>query len=211
MTACLICLIEDDEIMGESLVLRFELEGYPCDWHKTGKSALAALHKQSYGAVVSDIALPDMSGETLYLQLLESGVTTPPFIFMTGHGAVDQAVRLLKRGAVDYLLKPFEPDLLLGKIKELSLFLDTGEADADVLGISPAMRSVEDLLPRLAQSQASVLITGESGVGKEQVALKLHGLQGAARPFVPVNCGAFTETLLEAELFGVDELAAFRQ
>jgi DNA-binding NtrC family response regulator len=202
MTACLICLIEDDEIMGESLMLRFELEGYPCDWYKTGKAALAALRKQSYGAVVSDIALPDMSGETLYLQLLESGATTPPFIFMTGHGAVDQAVRLLKRGAVDYLLKPFEPDLLLGKIKELSLFCDSGGGDADVLGISPAMRSVEDLLPRLAQSQASVLITGESGVGKEQVALKLHGLQGAARPFVPVNCGAFTETLLEAELFG---------
>lgn len=202
MTTCRICLIEDDEIMGESLTLRFELEGHPCDWHKTGKSALAALRKQAYGVVVSDIALPDISGEDVYLELLESGMKLPPFIFMTGYGGVDQAVRLLKSGAVDYLLKPFEPDLLLGKLKELSACRDVGLGEVDVLGISPAMRSVEDLLPRLAQSQASVLITGESGAGKERVALKLHRLQGPARPFVAVNCGAFTETLLEAELFG---------
>lgn len=202
MSACRLCLIEDDEIMGGALALRFELEGHACDWHKTGKSALAALRKQAYGAVVSDIALPDMSGEALYLELLDSGATTPPFIFMTGYGAVDQAVRLLKRGAVDYLLKPFEPDLLLGKLKELASCHEAGRADTGILGISPAMRAVDDLLPRLAQSQASVLITGESGVGKERVALKLHALQGAARPFVAANCGAFSESLLEAELFG---------
>ncbi len=202
MAVCRICLIEDDEIMGGALALRFELEGHDCDWHKTGKAALAALRKQAYGAVVSDIALPDMSGEALYLDLLDSGAATPPFVFMTGHGAVDQAVRLLKRGAVDYLLKPFEPDLLLGKLQELASCHEAGRADADVLGISPAMRAVEDLLPRLARSQASVLITGESGAGKERVAQKLHGLQGAARPFVAANCGAFSESLLEAELFG---------
>ncbi|MDD5390950.1 MAG: sigma-54 dependent transcriptional regulator [Gallionellaceae bacterium] len=201
MNAERICLIEDDEIMGGALALRFELEGLDCDWHQTGRAALAALRKQAYGAVVSDIALPDMSGETLYLALLESAAA-PPFIFMTGHGAVDQAVRLLKRGAVDYLLKPFEPDLLLGKLKELVSRQVPGRTDADTLGISPAMRALEELLPRLAQSQASVLITGESGVGKERVAQKLHKLQGATRPFVAANCGAFTETLLEAELFG---------
>ena len=202
MTVNRICLIEDDEIMGGALALRFELEGLDCDWHKTGRAALAALRRQAYGAVVSDIALPDMSGEALYLDLLECGAAAPPFVFMTGHGAVDQAVRLLKRGAVDYLLKPFEPDLLLNKLKKLVSCRESGRADNDVLGISPAMRAVEDLLPRLAQSQASVLITGESGVGKERVAKKLHELQGVHRPFVAANCGAFTESLLEAELFG---------
>lgn len=202
MSDCRICLIEDDPIMGEALALRFELEGLSCDWFQTGKAGLAALRRQSYGAVISDIALPDMSGEAIYMSVLESGVAHPPFIFMTGHGAVDQAVRLLKRGAVDYLLKPFEPDLLLGKLREIAACQPDEMADPNVLGISPAMRAIEALLPRLAHSPASVLITGESGVGKEKLALKLHGLEGAGRPFVAVNCGVFTETLLEAELFG---------
>lgn len=202
MPACRICLIEDDEIMGGALDMRFGLEGYDCDWHKTAATALAALRKQPYGVVVSDIALPDMSGEALYLEMQASGVAVPPFIFMTGHGSVDQAVRLLKHGAVDYLLKPFEPDLLLGKLDEIAACCLDGAEDADVLGISPPMRSIEALLPRLAQSQASVLITGESGVGKERVAQKLHALRGSNRPFVAANCGGFTESLLEAELFG---------
>ncbi len=197
-----ICLIEDDEIMGGALALRLELEGLDCDWHRTATAALTALRRQAYGAVISDIALPDMSGEALYQELLNGADSAPPFIFMTGHGTVDQAVRLLKRGAVDYLLKPFEPDLLLGKLKDLISPPGTAGSDADTLGISPAMRALDELLPRLAQSQASVLITGESGVGKERVAQKLHQLQGADRPFVAANCGAFTESLLEAELFG---------
>jgi DNA-binding NtrC family response regulator len=198
-----ICLIEDDEIMGGALAMRFELEGLPFDWHKTGKSALAALAKTRYGVVVSDILLPDTTGETLYAQLLELGGKLPAFIFMTGHGSVDQAVRLLKLGAVDYLLKPFEPDLLLGMLREL--IAEHGGAvvaDDDLLGISPAMRALDELLLRLAQSQASVLITGESGVGKERVAAKLHRLQGGEQPFIAANCGAFSEGLLEAELFG---------
>jgi DNA-binding NtrC family response regulator len=202
MSGTRICLIEDDEIMGGALALRFELEGLDCDWHRNAGAALSALRKQAYAAVVSDIALPDMSGEALYLEMLDSALATPPFIFMTGHGAVDQAVRLLKRGAVDYLLKPFEPDLLLGKLRELVARQDNSAMAGDALGISPAMRALDELLPRLAQSQASVLITGDSGVGKERVAQKLHRLQGASRPFVAANCGAFTESLLEAELFG---------
>jgi len=198
-----LCLIEDDEIMGGALAMRFELEGFLCDWHKTGKSALAALAKTRYSAVVSDILLPDITGEALYTQLLEQGGKLPPFVFMTGHGSVDQAVRLLKLGAVDYLLKPFEPDLLLGMLRELVAGQDGGEAtESEMLGISPAMRALDELLLRLAHSKASVLITGESGVGKERVAAKLHRLQGGEHPFVAANCGAFSEGLLEAELFG---------
>lgn len=204
MSGCRICLIEDDETMGGALALRFELEGHACDWFKTGRAARAALRRNRYGVVVSDIVLPDLTGEALYHELLEEGGYLPPFIFMTGHGAVDQAVRLLKRGAVDYLLKPFEPDLLLGKIVQLSACREAGRPDDDALGISPAMRAIDELLPRLAPSGATVLITGESGVGKERVAAKLHRLSfpGAEAPFVAANCGAFTETLLEAELFG---------
>jgi DNA-binding NtrC family response regulator len=201
--AARLCLIEDDEIMGDALSLRFELEGVPCDWHKTGKSALAAFANTRYSVVVSDILLPDISGEALYSSLLETARNPPPFIFMTGHGSVDQAVRLLKLGAVDYLLKPFEPDLLLGMLREMMAGQEGGDAKVgEQLGISPAMRNLDDLLLRLAQSKASVLIVGESGVGKEAVATKLHCLQGGEQPFVAANCGAFSESLLEAELFG---------
>ena len=195
-----LCLIEDDEIMGGPLALRLELEGYACDWFKTGRTALAALRKTRYDLVVSDILLPQLSGEALYTTLLEEGAHLPPFIFMTGHGAIDQAVRLMKLGAVDYLAKPFEPELLLAKLRALEAHRD---ADPDCLGFSPAMRGIEVLLRRLAGSDASVLITGESGVGKEVVALRLHTLgHRDGQAFVALNCAAVPEALMEAELFG---------
>lgn len=200
MSAKRLCLIEDDEIMGGPLALRLELEGYTCDWFKTGRSALAALRKSSYDLVVSDILLPHTSGEAIYTTLLAEGAKLPPFIFMTGQGSVDQAVRLLKLGAVDYLTKPFEPDLLLAKLRALEAH---GESDTDALGISPVMRGIEELLHRLAESDTSVLITGESGVGKEVVALRLHQLSHhQTQSFVAINCAALPEALMEAELFG---------
>ncbi|TCS71760.1 two component Fis family sigma54 specific transcriptional regulator [Sulfuritortus calidifontis] len=203
---CRLCLIEDDEVMGGALTLRFELEGYAFDWFKTAREALAALKKRRYGAVISDIRLPDLSGEALYTRLLDEGGALPPFIFVTGFGAVDQAVRLIKLGAADYLLKPFEPDALLAKVRLLTACTAPGQQmAADGLGVSPAMRALEEMLPRIAGSQASVLITGESGVGKERLARKLHRLAGEDRPFVAVNCGALTESLLEAELFGFEK------
>jgi DNA-binding NtrC family response regulator len=206
MHECRICLIEDDEIMGGALALRLELDGFPCDWHKTGRSALSAMKTGRYGLVISDIVLPDISGETLYANLLEKGQDVPPFIFMTGHATVDQAVRLMKRGAADYLTKPFEPEVLLAKLRDLAACQD-GKATSVFMGISPAMRSLEDMLSRLAQSEASVLITGESGVGKEVAARRLHELRHGKneRPFVAVNCSALPESLMEAELFGYEK------
>jgi DNA-binding NtrC family response regulator len=208
MTACRVCLIEDDEVMGGALSLRLELEGIGCDWFTSGRGAQAALLKTRYTAVISDILLPDSDGETLYASLLSHGRALPPFIFITGHGTVDQAVRLLKQGAADYLLKPFEPDVLLGKLRSLMACGADGEAEEDNrLGISPTMQAVENMLPRLAASGATVLVTGESGVGKELVARRLHQLRhpGDSAPFVAVNCGGFTDTLLEAELFGYEK------
>jgi DNA-binding NtrC family response regulator len=125
---------------------------------------------------------------------------------MTGHATVDQAVRLMKQGAVDYLTKPFEPEVLLVKLRELAA-CRKGKAAIELLGISPAMRSLEDMLGRLAQSEASVLITGESGVGKEVAARRLHELRHGKeeRPFIAVNCSALPEGLMEAELFGYEK------
>lgn len=204
---CRICLIEDDEIMGEALSVRFELEGYPHDWHRNGKSAMLALQQRKYSLVVSDIRLPDLTGEQLFTELLQAGVNLPPFIFMTGYAAIDQAVRLLKLGARDYLIKPFEVDVLLEKLHALRVCHDDQTMEANLLGVSPAMRAIENMLPKLANSNASVLISGESGVGKERIALQLHRIAGddTHRPFIAVNCGALTDTLLEAELFGYEK------
>ena len=198
-----ICLIEDDEIMGESLADRLTLEGFSFDWHRNGSEACAALRSQAYALVISDIRLPDITGDVLYEQLRSEHLNLPPFIFITGHGDIDTAVRLLKAGAHDYITKPFDLDALIEKIN--AVVAHVSHLGPAALGQSPAMRHIEAMLHRLAASEASVLITGESGVGKERVAQALHQLTGEAKPFIAVNCGALTESLLEAELFGYEK------
>jgi DNA-binding NtrC family response regulator len=199
-----ICLIEDDTIMGEALVERLDMEGYACDWFQTAAAALDALRHKRYAVSLSDIRLPDMSGEALFEQIKGEGQELPPFLFITAHGAIDQAVRLLKLGAEDYLTKPLDIPLLLTKVRELAERVRPQAREEAVLGISAAMRRIEAALPRLAQHADTVLITGESGVGKEWVAQALHRHTDPAgnKPFIAVNCGAIAENLLESELFG---------
>jgi DNA-binding NtrC family response regulator len=201
-----ICLIEDDEVMGEALADRLALENYDCDWFKTGREAVTALLAKSYAAVICDIQLPDINGEDLFLELTRAGQAAPPFIFVTGYGKIDSAVRLLKLGASDYLTKPIDIRALLTTLQRLRGGIQpivTAPAEY-TLGVSSAMRQIEAMLPQLATTASSVLITGESGVGKEEVARALHRQRdpNGRLPFVAVNCGALTESLLEAELFG---------
>jgi DNA-binding NtrC family response regulator len=202
-----IALIEDDPIIGEALSDRLEFEGFACDRYRDAKLARRGLGQRRYSVVVSDINLPDISGEQLFCDLLADSQALPPFIFITGYGAIDQAVRLLKLGAHDYVTKPFNVGELIGKIRGLcERQQPTANSDAR-LGISTSMRHIEALLPRLAASRSAVLISGESGAGKEQVARALHaaGDPKARTPFVAVNCGAIPENLIESELFGHDK------
>lgn len=205
-TGAQICLIEDDAIMGESLCDRFELEGFVFDWWRTGAEAREALKTRHYAVVISDIRLPDVGGDELYLELQgQQGIQRlPPWLFITGYGAVDRAVDLLKAGAADYITKPFDLDALIDKLSQLLTPSHTPHEGEAKLGVSAAMRRIEDLLPRLASQANSILITGESGVGKEVVAREIHRLAqiDEQTPFVAVNCGALSEGLLEAELFG---------
>ena len=202
-----LCLIEDDPIMGESLADRFQLEGFELDWFRTGGEASHALEQRAYDVVVSDIRLPDLSGEDLFTALAARGRRRPPFLFVTAHGSLDRAVALLKQGAADYVTKPFDIAELVAKVRhaagEPDSRTDTGEPPG-VLGRSRAIRALEQQAPRIAARARTVLVTGESGSGKEVLARHLHQLafpQGQA-PFVAVNCGAIPETLIEAELFG---------
>ena len=200
-----ILLIEDDPIMGESMMERFELEGFQARWVRTGAEGRVWLARGGFNVVVSDLRLPDMGGDMLFRESVASYPTLPPWLFITGYGAVDQAVALLKLGAVDYLTKPFDLDALIDKLKLYAMDIPRTPAALETdLGISPALRRIEAQLPQLAEKAKTLLITGESGVGKEMVARAFHRLtpEGENAPFVAVNCGAFPEGLLEAELFG---------
>ena len=201
-----LCLIEDDEIMGESLVQLFRLEGFDVTWCRTATDAAAAIGSRRFGVVVSDIRLPDRNGGELFLELKERQPMLPPFLFMTAYGTIDRAVELLKAGAADYVTKPFDVDVLVHKVRAMAqgYGIVDGAVD-DSLGISPVMRRIAESLPRLARHAAALLITGDSGVGKEHVAQLFHRhAVGADGKFVAVNCASIPDSLMEAELFGYE-------
>jgi DNA-binding NtrC family response regulator len=197
-----IALIEDDPIMGESITQRLLLEGYRCHWWRAGRAALAGLHEPGgVDAIVCDIRLPDIDGEDLFRRLLPT-IGTVPIVFMTAFGDIKQAVRLVRAGADDYLTKPFTIDTLLQKLA--CLLARTGRASSvGVLGASEAMRRLEGLLRRVRDIDSSVLLIGESGVGKEVAAKFLHGVSNRRdEPFIAVNCAAIPTDLIDSELFG---------
>jgi DNA-binding NtrC family response regulator len=197
---CIIGLIEDDPIMGESLLERLTLEGAQVTWWKSKKEALHGLSRQRPQAVICDIRLPDGSGEEIFAERCRSE-NAPPFLFMTGYAEIDQAVRLMRSGAGDYVTKPFEMTPFLERVQRIARPLEA--TGSDLLGISPEMREIERTLQRLARTLVPVLLTGETGVGKEVCARYLHMLRGAnAGPFMAVNCAAIPAELMESELFG---------
>lgn len=195
----LIGVIDDDPVLGGSLTHRLELEGYRVAWWQSGKEAVDRLVAAQPDLVVCDIRLPDMSGEDVFSLLLPQLADTP-FLFVTAFGQIDQAVRLTKAGAVDYIAKPFALPDLLDRVQQL---IAVRHERNDVLGRSAAMRRVEGLLRRVANIDSILLFTGESGVGKEVAARFAHQISARARePFVAVNCAAIPGDLIESELFG---------
>ena len=198
-------LVEDDPIMGGSIVQRLELEGWDVTWWRTGQEAVDALPNAAVALdlVVCDIRLPDMNGERVFEELAKQP-NTPPFLFVTGYGEIDQAVRLMRAGAVDFMTKPFAMDDFLRRIDAGRRSSRSGLRLTDyVLGQSPAIQHVEDLIHRYAEHDLPVLITGETGSGKEVAARLLHQVSARAeQPFVAVNCAAIPAELLESELFG---------
>ena len=192
-------IIEDDLVVGGTLAHRLELEGYTPLWWCTGREALEGLRTQRPDLVVCDIVLPDMSGKDVFLRALPE-LGAKPFLFVTAHAQIEDAVFLMKAGAVDYLEKPYALPDLLDRIARLIKLQPRPAGD---LGTSEAMRRLEMLLRRVADIDSSLLITGESGVGKEVAAKFVHQISTrAAEPFVAVNCGAIPNELIESQLFG---------
>lgn len=194
-------LVEDDPVMGESLVQCLSLEGCHVNWWKTGQGALRGLRAISPDLVVCDIRLPDLSGDELFRQLAASS-SVPPFLFVTAYGDIDQAVEIMRAGGGDYVTKPFEIGAFIERARALIQRNPVSRADA-VLGVSTEIREVESLLRRVASLPSPLLISGETGTGKEVCARFLHRIsQHSKEPFIAVNCAAIPADVMENELFG---------
>ena len=197
-------LIEDDPIMGESLVQRFELEDFSVHWCRRLSDA-ADVIEQRWCAVVSDVRLADGLATQWFLELPEVQRALPWF-FLTGYGSVNDALATVRAGAREYLTKPFDIEHLVTLVRQAGADLQPADDDA-VLGVSPAMRKVESMARRVAAQRVAVLLTGESGVGKEVAAQLIHSqsARSAKGEFIAVNCAAIPETMLEAEFFGYEK------
>ncbi|MDX2089491.1 MAG: sigma-54 dependent transcriptional regulator [Kofleriaceae bacterium] len=185
--------------------------GYEVETVDTAAGALAAVARRRFDLILCDINLPDQDGVSLLPRLLV-GETPPAVLLITAYPSIDTAVRGMKLGARDYLGKPFSPDELRLVVRraldEDELRRAHGEltkrlAYGSMIGDSPAMQQLRATIDKVAQSDATVLITGDSGTGKELVARALHfSGRRAGRTFTPVNCGALVGNLLDSELFG---------
>lgn len=194
-------LVEDDPVMGGSLVQSLSLEGCHVEWWRTGAEALRALRSASPDVVICDIRLPDVSGEDLFHQLAATS-PVPPFLFITAFGDIDQAVSLMREGAADYVTKPFEIDNVVGRV-QLLIQRNAALKPGAVLGVDPRTQAVEAILRRVCDLTSPLLLSGETGSGKEVCARFLHGISARSKePFVAVNCAAIPADVMERELFG---------
>ena len=195
-------LIEDDGVMGASLFQRLELEGFDVHWWRTGGDALFDLDQgKAPDLMICDIRLPDINGEEVFANVSRQP-DPPPFLFVTAFADINQAVRLMRAGAGDYVAKPFQMDDFLDRITQLVRVRPADQLE-ESLGPSAEMRASARLLLRLTDTSSPVLLIGETGVGKEVCARFLHAQSGPGnRPFVAVNCAAIPADLLESELFG---------
>lgn len=210
-----ILVIDDEKNIRAGLAAALEMDGYEVMQASDGKEGLEiALHNE-IDLVITDLRMPGVSGEEV-LRRVTSETPGVPVIVLTGHGTVETAVDAMRSGAYDFLTKPLNLDRLSLLVKRAlqnrELVLQHRELEREVegrktfehiIGKSPSMLKVFDVVKRVAATKASVLITGESGVGKELIANALHNLSPrSANPFIKVHCAALAESLLESELFG---------
>lgn len=198
-----ILVVDDEASIRELLRIVLKAEGYRVSEAGTLAEAHAQLAREHFDLVVCDIYLPDGNGLELLRAARAKGLEVP-FLVITAHTTPAQAISALREGAVDYLSKPFDVEVLKAVVgKHLAASAPQAAAFFDFIGQAPSLWPILQRLPQVARSDATVLITGESGTGKELLARAIHAASPrAAGLFVPVNCGALPEPLLETELFG---------
>jgi len=207
-----ILVVDDDPVTCELLCEVFSHEGYDAVFKQSGEEALAELAITAADLLLSDIRMKTKLDGLSLLELVRRNYTTTPVVLMTAFGSIETAIRAVKEGAFDYISKPFNIDELVVIVrralnnrnsKQPSAILEDDGRTNGLVGRTPSMLEVYKMIARVSDSSASVLVTGESGTGKELVARAIHTHSPRANaPFVAINCGALTETLLESELFG---------
>jgi DNA-binding NtrC family response regulator len=212
-----VLIVEDHDRLREQLGQFYEQEGYQVSTAGSGEEALQKLGADKFALVVSDVKMPGLDGFQLARHIREKHPDTD-IILITAFGNIKQAVEAMKLGASDYITKPFQPEVirmvsekllekrrLIEEVRELRQKVMEEHNLENILSKSPKMFKVFELIRALAETDSGVLITGETGTGKELVARAIHNLSRRKdRPFVAINCGAFPENLLESELFGYE-------
>ncbi|MEO7966577.1 MAG: sigma-54 dependent transcriptional regulator [Gemmatimonadaceae bacterium] len=199
-------VVDDDRAFRVSTAALLRADGHTVDEAEDGERAVALLRTHRYQLMVVDFRMPGLDGVRL-VETLRLWGEVVPVLMVSGFGTIDTAVRALHSGTDDYLQKPVEPDVLLSHVSELLARRPSQDKQSvenhGIVGRSAAMRAVLDAVARVGPSEATVLITGETGTGKELVARAVHRASSRRNgPFVAVNCGALAEGILESELFG---------
>jgi DNA-binding NtrC family response regulator len=210
-----ILIADDEEIMRDVLSALLSSESYKVDLARTGSQALEMIRDKDYSVVLLDLMMPDLDGLQV-LEELKKSEDSPVAVVLTAFASIDRAVKATKLGAFDFITKPFKNDELLLAVKNamehrhlvsenqrLKRSLRERFSFQNIIGKSPSMQQVFDLIAQVAPRRSTVLIQGESGTGKELVAKAIHASSGRAdSPFIAINCGNIPSELLESELFG---------
>lgn len=206
-----ILIVDDERAIRNSLKEIFEMEGYEVETAENGASACEMAEKEKYDAIFCDIKMPGMDGIEVLTKLISDGVETP-IIMISGHADISTAVECIKKGAFDFIEKPLDLNRILITIKnatdKASLVKETKILKKKVygkemIGEAPAIAHVKDMIAKVAPTDASVLITGPNGSGKELVANSIYQLSDRSMmPYVEVNCAAIPPELIDSELFG---------
>jgi len=210
-----VLIVDDEKNIRSGLGKAIEMDGHNVLLAEDGQRALDIVESDEIDLIIADLKMPRMSGEELLRRVVQA-YPTLPVIILTGHGTIESAVQAMRDGAYDFLTKPVNLDRLGLLVKRalstrelvlqhraLQEELDQRRQFANIVGKSAEMKRVFDVVRQVAPTRASVLVTGDSGVGKELIADAIHNLSNRKqKPFIKVHCAALTESLLESELFG---------